>query len=79
MIKGVAHTGIIVSNMDASVQFYTDVLGLDLLQRIPAGPVELGFLGVDGETVIELIAIDPFEIAAEGRINHLAFKVDHIE
>ncbi|MFD2613849.1 hypothetical protein [Paenibacillus gansuensis] len=29
--------------------------------------------------MIELIAINPFEIAAKGRVNHLAFQVENIE
>ena len=33
MIKKVAHTGIIVSNMEKAISFYRDLLGLKLLSR----------------------------------------------
>lgn len=44
-----------VKNMDESVAFYRDIVGLTLQHRMQAGPhMELAFLG-DGETKIELI------------------------
>lgn len=49
MITGIEHTGIMVSNMENSIKFYTEVLGLDLLDRFDhtSVPVELAFLGVE--------------------------------
>jgi len=44
-----------VKDMDESIQFYTDIVGLDVENRFKAGPVEIAFLG-RGETKIELIA-----------------------
>ena len=46
---------LMVRNMDESLQFYQEIVGLNLVERFPAGPgVEIAFLG-DGETKVELI------------------------
>ncbi len=41
MIKGINHTGIVVRNLDASIQFYCEVLGFELIRKIerPGGPI----------------------------------------
>lgn len=44
-----------VQDMDRSLAFYRDIVGLPLQRRNPAGPsIELAFLG-DGETKLELL------------------------
>lgn len=44
-----------VKNLDESVAFYRDVVGLGLERRFPAGPgAEIAFMG-DGETKVELM------------------------
>lgn len=44
-----------VKDMESSVRFYRDIIGLPLDRRFPAGPgVEIAFLGA-GETKVELI------------------------
>lgn len=46
---------ILVKDLDASVKFYTEIAGLSLERRFPAGPgKEICFLG-SGETKVELI------------------------
>ncbi len=48
-------TTIRVKNLDASIKFYREILGLMENKRFPAGPgVEIAFLG-EGETLVELI------------------------
>lgn len=45
-----------VNNMDESLKFYQEIVGLPLNRRYGAGPgVEIAFLG-DGETQVELIS-----------------------
>ena len=44
-----------VKNMEESLEFYTEIVGLTVGQRFKAGPgTEIAFLG-DGETKVELI------------------------
>lgn len=50
-----AHTTINVKDMDESLKFYQEVVGLPIVRRFPAGPdMEIAFLG-EGETLVELI------------------------
>ncbi len=68
-----------VKNMDESIRFYRDVLGLALNGRFNAGPdTEIAFLG-DGETKIELLcrASEP-DVHIGGDISW-GFGVDSIE
>ena len=53
------HTMLRVGNMDRSIQFYTDILGMKLLRKkdFPGGSFTLAFLGYGEEsdsTVLEL-------------------------
>ncbi|HYH02463.1 MAG TPA: VOC family protein [Bacillota bacterium] len=52
-------TTIYVKNLDESIAFYSDLLGLKMLKRFPAGPgIEIAFMGsgTNGETLVELLA-----------------------
>ncbi|MDR0859000.1 MAG: VOC family protein [Oscillospiraceae bacterium] len=50
-----AHVTISVIDLDKSISFYRDIVGLPLQSRTPAGPdTEIAFLG-DGGTKVELI------------------------
>lgn len=68
-----------VKNMDESLNFYTEVLGLTLVDRRPAGPqMELAFLG-DGETKLELVcnqAVTSFDM---GQSISLGFSVASVD
>ncbi len=43
-----------VNNLEESIKFYTEIAGLEVVNRFKAGPSEIAFLG-SGETKIELI------------------------
>lgn len=81
MIKKLEHVGIRVSDMDRSIQFYSDVLGFCLRDRVKLGEkVELAFLKTaESNCEIELVAGEQEGIALEGRVHHLAFTVEGIE
>lgn len=81
MITGIEHTGIMVSDMEKSLSFYTEILGLELLDRFghTSVPVELAFLGLDEKVLVELISGYTGEITNEGKVHHLAFSVTNIE
>lgn len=49
------HSTLYVRDMEESLRFYREIVGLELVRRFPAGPdAEIAFLG-DGETKVELI------------------------
>ncbi len=83
----VDHIGIAVSNLEESLKFYTEVLGLTCqgTEVVEEQKVRVAFLPV-GDTEVELLeSTDPegpiarfIEKNGEG-IQHLAFRVDDIE
>lgn len=79
MLRKVEHVGIQVRNLDRSIKFYTEVLGLALRKRIRLNETtELAFLPL-GESEIELICKSTaYTFAKEGIVNHLAFRVDDV-
>ena len=48
------HVTLSVKDLDASIRFYTDVVGLSVSARYQSGDAEIAFLG-SGETKVELI------------------------
>jgi lactoylglutathione lyase len=72
-------TTILVNNMDESLEFYEEIVGIKLVDRFPAGPgMEISFLG-EGETKVELICNEKLkELDAGSRVT-LGFKVESLE
>lgn len=83
----VDHIGIAVKNLDETLKFYTDVLGLEMggTEVVEEQKVKVAFLPI-GDTEVELLEstsedgpIAKFiEKNGEG-VQHIAFKVDDIE
>jgi lactoylglutathione lyase len=74
------HTSIFVNDMDESIAFYTEKLGLELLDgpyHYP-GNADMAFVGNDWNSYIELVydleAHPPYELG--NRYEHLALEVD---
>lgn len=67
-----------IKDMDESIRFYTDVVGLQVDSRRPAGPeIELAFLG-DGETKLELVCNKTVHEFSIGASISLGFEVDSL-
>jgi catechol 2,3-dioxygenase-like lactoylglutathione lyase family enzyme len=72
--RGVHHVSLNVTDVEAATRFYTEVLGLELLER-----PNLSFPGAwlaAGSQQIHLLGVDEFE-APEGQ--HFALQVDDID
>lgn len=68
-----------VNNMDESLKFYQEIVGLEVNKRFEAGPgVEIVFLG-DGETKIELIYDKNSKEVDLGEDISLGFEVDSVD
>lgn len=82
-VRKLEHVGIMVTNIEQSIAFYTQVVGLKHLYTMMHGDgiIRLAFLaGTDGEeSEIELIENYSGQLAAEGRTHHVAFTVDDVE
>lgn len=80
----ILHTMLRVGDLDRSIQFYTDVLGMRLLRRndYPDGKFTLAFLGYGEESeeaVIELTynwGVDSYELGLG--YGHIALEVDDV-
>jgi lactoylglutathione lyase len=80
-IEKIEHVGIMVKDLAASIAFYQNVLGFDLLEQIEPGPsVSLAFLGnkENGHVYVELVSREGADFPDQGKVNHLAFTVDDI-
>ncbi|MBD0383138.1 VOC family protein [Paenibacillus sedimenti] len=77
------HVGVMVANLEASIRFYEEVIGLKHKGTLihTNGVIRLGFLGFDvnGETEVELIEGYNAGLPQEGKVHHLAFTVDDAE
>lgn len=83
----VDHIGIAVKNLDETLKFYTDILGLECqgTEVVEEQKVRVAFLPI-GDTEVELLEstsddgpIAKFiEKSGEG-VQHIAFRVDNIE
>jgi len=72
-------TTISVSNMDKSITFYQDILGLKLNRRgKPSDQIELAFLG-EGDTQVELIWDANNKNISYGKDISMGFVVSSIE
>jgi lactoylglutathione lyase len=82
-ISKLEHVGIQVKNLEVTIDFYTKVIGLDLLEKQghPDPNLKIAFLGFlqTNETLIELIEGYNPDLPTEGKVHHIAFTVDNIE
>lgn len=68
-----------VTNMEDSLKFYQEVVGLPLDRRFSAGPgTEIAFLG-DGETKVELICNEANNNVNFGKDISLGFEVKSVD
>ena len=81
-ITKLLHTRMRVSNLDDTIQFYTRVLGLDVIERktSPRGS-QLAFLQVpNSDELIELTCFPPSgPVTVQEDLVHLAFQVDSLD
>jgi catechol 2,3-dioxygenase-like lactoylglutathione lyase family enzyme len=72
-IRGLFESHLTVSDIDRSIAFYRDVLGLELAHRIAARHCAFFWLGAAGRTMLGLWSIHGSPIAAR---LHIAFAVE---
>lgn len=79
MIKGrkLDHIGLAVTNLEASKNWYCEVLGFEVIGYFHSGDIPVYFLK-NGDTVYEIFELDiPEEV--QGKINHISFVSEDIE
>ncbi|MBS4176636.1 VOC family protein [Lederbergia citrea] len=74
------HVGIMVNDMEESLTFYQNILGLKLRNREWLNDtVELAFLYFPEQPSVEIELVFGVQVENEGIVNHLAFTVNDIE
>ena len=81
-VKKLLHTRMRVSDLDQTINFYTNVLGLEVLERktSPRGS-QLAFLKVpNSDELIELTSFPPSgPVKVQEDLVHLAFQVESLD
>lgn len=68
-----------VKNLEESLKFYQEVVGLPLANRFKAGPtIEIAFLG-DGDTKVELLCDGSGKVSDVGKDISWGFEVDSLD
>jgi lactoylglutathione lyase len=80
-VLGFEHVGIQVANIESSIAFYQEVVGLTLIDQFlhTDGDKKLAFLGINKEIIVEFIEGYNADLPVEGKVHHVAFKVENIE
>ncbi len=83
MVESIDHVAICVSDMDRSVKYYTETLGLELIRDGRAeGGEKKTFLGV-GKRVLVALSENSHRLVDKGRyaegVGHVAFRVGDVE
>jgi len=85
MIRKMFHIALEVRNLERSVKFYRDVLGMKFIsyEAVPAEHLKIAFLEVGG-VEIEMMCHEGWEKrkfadSADSHFPHLAFEVDDME
>ncbi|MGM0791288.1 MAG: VOC family protein [Bacillota bacterium] len=81
--KRIDHVGVMVKNIEKSIEFYTNAVGMELKAEVPHsnGFIKLAFLGFTGneETELELIQGYNDHLPEEGTVHHFAVSTDDVE
>lgn len=77
-LRKIEHVGIFVSDLDRSIAFYQDVLGLELKDVVDTGRGRIAFMQI-GESQLELICNPPTEPRPAGVVDHVTFTVTDID
>ena len=77
-ITGLAHIGVMVRDIEASLRFYVEALGFEVTDRADMGEVKLAFLNI-GSCLLELVQTPDASPREAGPVDHIAMEVKDID
>jgi methylmalonyl-CoA epimerase len=87
MLKKISHIGLAVINLDRAIEFYRDVLKMDIRGRVKVESqgVEIAFIKIGGTTELELLSplredngVARFLAKHGPGLHHICYEVDNI-
>lgn len=72
------HTTILVNNLEKSIEFYNNLIGLEIVNKMEMGAKQLVFLGA-GETKVELIYTGEEHTNPENMNISIGFACDDLD
>jgi len=81
VIERMKHVGVYVSDLERSIVFYRDVLGLELAEKLAVSEdLQLAFMKVPGDDGVAVELVWGKSVSnRDGKVNHIAFQVHDIE
>lgn len=88
MLKKISHIGLAVKNLDRAIEFYRDVLQMEIRNRVKVESqgVEIAFIKIGGTAELELLAplredsgVARFLAKQGPGLHHICFEMDNIE
>ncbi|MFC1476284.1 methylmalonyl-CoA epimerase [Candidatus Zixiibacteriota bacterium] len=87
MLKKISHIGLAVKNLDRAIEFYRDVLQMEIRERVKVADhgVEIAFIKIGGTAELELLAplsedsgVARFLAQHGPGIHHICYEVDDL-
>lgn len=78
-VKGVAHIGLYIKDVEASKKFYTEILGFNVICEFTSLEGNKMAFVKSGNLIIELIQHVHWMDRRDGLYDHIAMEVDNIE
>ena len=76
-LLGLAHIGVMVKDIEKSIDFYTNTLGFEVMSVQDMGRMKLVFLQA-GTCIIELVPVNETEDRKPGPVDHICLEVEDI-
>lgn len=78
-VKGIAHTGLYIKDIERSKKFYTEILGFEkICEFVSLEDNKIAFVK-SGNLIIELIQHKVWMDRKDGLFDHIAMEVENIE
>ena len=78
MIKGLAHIGLYIKDIERSKQFYSDILGFEATCQVHQEDGTKICMMEKGSCILELVEFAEYQQKVDGFFDHVALEVDDI-